>query len=318
MSSLKSNQEIYDWSADNLEVIGDPFYKNERVIISDTPDIPNDLMLRNQKLIEQITAYKVAIEHGDESTQGRIIGTVLGLLLIPEINVSEFVTFWATLDVSFSVFQELPVPDKRTFIKVAIESYITSRYELYGRHGYSATTLQVRQDSFAHKGSGNNGLNKLKSLFSEKGFRKATSLEDFLATDLIYIFPDDVDSGIFDALIAKLTLRFNWSQIHQGKRPDAAFRFRGELFLLEHKHKKEEGGGQNGQLGEIISFIQSEESESFVHHVSFLDGLYFNQLVTVTSTRNKIYRQLVQIKTALADHPLNYFVNTEGFRFLLS
>ena len=315
---LKTNTEVFERSVAHLEPMGDKFYRNEKIIISEDPAIPNDLIKRNREILEQITAYKVAQEHKDQELMvTAIIDKIDDLLSVPEINVSEFVTFWATLDFSYSGFHALPTNKRREFLKEAINAYIQSRYTLYSNHGYTATTLQVRQDSFAHKGSGNNALNKLTTLFTSHNFSRANSKEEFISKEKVYIFPDAIDSQVSDELIVELGLSFKWSKLHQGKRPDAAFKLNNEIFLLEHKHKKEGGGGQNSQLGEIISFIDSKEKQN-IHFVSFLDGVYFNELVSGASKKSKVYRQLKQIKSTLKKCPLNYFVNTSGFEFLIS
>src|SRR3989344_2693873 len=230
---MPTNTDVFDHSIKNSEPLFDPLYRNERIIISDSPGKPNALMEKNGTLIEQITAYKVAMKDGDRPTMERIITTVLGLLRTKEINVSEFVTFWATLDVSFSAFGALSDLEKRTFLRSAIETYINLRHTLYARHGYSATTLQVRQDSFAHKVSGEKAMHKMEAIFQRHGFTHARGgVEEFLATEGTYIFPDASDSVLFDALLVSRGLAFTWGTAHQGKRPDAAFVLRGKLFLL--------------------------------------------------------------------------------------
>lgn len=317
--TFPSNISVFDHSVAHKESLADLFYRNDKIIITDDPTRPNNLMKRNASLIEQIIAYKVARERGDTKTIELCIDEILALLAVPEINVAEFVTFWATLDVTFSTYKKLSDDNRRLFLRSALDAYIDARHKLYVAHGYSATTLQVRQDSFAHKASGNNALRKLGGLFSRFGFSRATgSAQDFMKSDKEYIFPDDADSAIFDQLLLLKGISFNWSRRYQGKRPDAAYTAQGHLFLLEHKHKKEGGGGQGGQLSEIITFIQSKESDSSVHYVSFLDGIYFNELVFGPSKHSKVYRQLRDIKKALKTHPSNYFLNTAGFEFLLS
>lgn len=313
---LKSNKKIFEYSVAHPEVTSDPFYRNEKIVIPPTPFEENELVRANRDLIEQITAYKVARAQNGQEMQQSIIERIQEILSSPQMNVSEFVTFWATMDLTYSGYSILK--NKEEFLRAAVEEYIDKRHDMYIAHGYSATTMQVRQDSFAHKGSGTKALYKLSSLFERHGFSKATTLDELLASDRAYIFPDGVDARVFDELLVNKGLQFDWSRLHQGKRPDAAFYIGSDLFLLEHKHKKEGGGGQNGQLSEIISFIQSTEHDESIHFVSFLDGIYFNELVNVASVKSKVFRQLEQIKQALETHERNYFLNTEGFNYLLS
>src|SRR3989338_11330354 len=95
-------------------------------------------------------------------------------------------------------------------------------------------------------------------------------------------------------------------------------KLRNNIFIVEHKHMKEGGGGQDKQVNEVISFVSFSESNNKIHYISFLDGIYFN-LFTNTKYLNKgkILNQLNNIKQKLKRNKQNYFVNTAGFKKLL-
>ena len=90
------------------------------------------------------------------------------------------------------------------------------------------------------------------------------------------------------------------------------------IFIIEHKHMKEGGGGQDKQINEVISFIGFSESNSRIHYISFLDGIYFNLFANKKYLhKGKILNQLSNIKINLKRNKQNYFVNTSGFKKFL-
>lgn len=315
--ALKSNKLVFDESVKQGEAAVDLYYRNDSLVVSGNPSEPNQLMLANIALVESITAYKVAMLHADKKLKEKLILSIRELLRNTSLNLSEFVSYWSTLDVSYSGYKTLSSDDQAEFLRTILESYIADRHSMYALYGYTHTTLQVRKDSIAHKASGSNGLKKLESIFLEHNYTKAADLSEFLLGPRTYIFPDGKDKKIFKELISSTGIVFGWSALNQGKKPDAAFLCGKRIFLLEHKHKKEGGGGQNGQLTEIISFVESKEIRKNVHYVSFLDGIYFNELTGGRSVTSKVYRQLEHIKEALKHNKNNYFVNTAGLKSLL-
>lgn len=100
--------------------------------------------------------------------------------------------------------------------------------------------------------------------------------------------------------------------------PDFLIRYKKDIFILEHKHKKEGGGGQNDQINEIISLISFKEKNKNVHFISFLDGVYSNAFARQNLRDGKILTQVNNIKENLKHNKTNYFVNTAGFKEFLS
>lgn len=96
--------------------------------------------------------------------------------------------------------------------------------------------------------------------------------------------------------------------------PDAIFKFNNIIYIVEHKHLKEGGGGQDKQLLEIIDLIKY--SEDGVRYISYFDGMYFNSLINPKSTV-KINTVKNDIINNLTKCPNNFFVNTMGFEKIL-
>ncbi len=141
-------------------------------------------------------------------------------------------------------------------------------------------------------------------------------MDTFIKSDKVFIFPDRGDKAFFKQLIEYYNIVFDWSKNHEDKKTDLLFKFGNKIFILEHKHMKECGGGQDKQMSEIINFISYKESKN-VHYVSFLDGVYFNLLVDGNILSGKQHNQRLGILYYLKNNKQNFFVNTSGFKELL-
>lgn len=316
---LPSNIDILAISKANPEPVLDPYYeKVAKPVISNLPTKPNQLMLDNLRVMELITTWKVLKRKGGSvEVRGILKDLVEHLVAAKNINFGEFPSFWATLDISFSFFKNsLSQSSRIEFIEQALDRYLERRYDLYAAHGLTATTLQVRADSAAHKASGSLAERKVQGMLESAGLSHAIEIPK----EGQFIFPDSKGDAVFyDGLVAQ------WKVMHPfgsgvQKYPDFAFILGDHLFVVEHKHKQEGGGGQSGAIQELIDFIEREESSSNIHYLSFMDGYLFNELMVVLATdvTPKILKQREKIETGLKAYPSNYFVNTQGFQALLS
>jgi len=304
-------------SSENPEPLYDPFYSKDvdALVIAENPLHPTKLQKANQKLLELITAFKVLGDIGCESDKLRVIQEIIKLVdADSSLNNSEFASFWAVNDVSFSLYKNLNFGDKVVFMKDMVDSYIMKRHALYGRYGYSDVTLQVKHDSFAHKRSGNQAFHKFEKILISAGisFRVASNYAEFISYDLCVIYPDKSDSLIFDQLLKDKNIPFLWGRNHDGKRPDVCIKCKNEFFIVEHKHMKEGGGGQNKQIAEIIDFISYDDSQYNTSYVVFVDGVHFNKILCKKGDK-KSSTQYNRILENLKRCKKNYFLNTYGF-----
>jgi len=148
-------------------------------------------------------------------------------------------------------------------------------------YGYTPTTIQVGKDAKAHKESGNLGINKVSKILDQHGFVKSNNetIEEFISSaSKKYIESDKKGKKLFEKLLKHYKIKFKWSSDHDGKMPDFFIKFKNNIYIMEHKHMKEGGGGQDKQMNEVISFVKYKEDNSSVHYISFLDGIYFNLL----------------------------------------
>ena len=313
---MPTGLELLEASIAAPEPIIDAAYEKEYFIITrSTTEVDNELIVANKQIIDLITAYGVAQKQGIQETCDRCIHDMVPLLATSDINNSEFTSYWEVNDVSYSMFSKMSNEKKKQFLHEITKRFLAERHSIYQSHGYSVTTLQVKADSFAHKRSGSLGRRKVVTVFEEYDIKHVD--DPASADDRFYMLPDGGDKNAFDRLLEARGVRFEWRNAHAGKYPDFALVIGDALLIVEHKHMKELGGGQDKQVVEISDFVNYSEDVPNIHYVAFLDGVLFNKLFCVARTRGKISTQRDQIKDNLETNPGNYFVNTAGFHSLL-
>ncbi|MDD5144796.1 MAG: hypothetical protein PHW72_01610 [Candidatus Pacebacteria bacterium] len=319
---MVNNEELFKFSLNNPEPIIDDFYlKKGNLIISQNPNDPTTLMKRNFNLLESISAYNFAKKNKNQVTAKKAIETIIEIVKGKDINYSEFVSFWPVVDISYSLFEKMEKADQLKIIKNIVEKYIELRHNLYSVYNYSPTTLQVGKDAKAHKENGNLGAYKISKILNSAGFVNADSdtVKQFTSVgNKKYIETDKKGKRLFKDLIIYYKLKFLWSRSKEKKMPDFLIKDGKNIFIVEHKHMKECGGGQDKQINEIISFISFSERNQEIHYVSFLDGIYFNLFTKDNLNECKVRNQLNSIKKSLKNNKQNYFLNTAGFKKLFN
>lgn len=314
-----TGSEAYKRSVDSPEPPYDPAYGRDQRIITENPDDPNELMKANSSLLDHVTAFEIASQKNQRDTADDLLRDIDKLVRTPGMNNSEFASFWATNDMSFSIYNSLADHDRLEFLAQIVPEYVARRHTTYKRHGYTGVTLQAKSDSFAHKRSGPLAAAKIRELCKELGYQHRTELEPPEShTGRWFAMPDECGgSAAFDQWIEDHSIAFPWGRAHSGKLPDVVLCTGLATIIVEHKHMKESGGGQDKQLVELIEFIrQPPQNSPDVRYVSFLDGILFNALASRHAT-GKLRSHQRAINEALEEHPANCFVNTAGFRALL-
>lgn len=319
---MKSNIEFFDFSLQKPEPLLDDYYiKGNGLIISGGPDKPNELMKFNGELLDNITAYRIATEQDNERMRDTILRTIRSLMKNKGLNFSEFASFWAVTDVSYSLYLSLPEAEQLLFLDSVIQKYIGVRHGAYLRHGYSATTLQVGKDAKAHKSNGSLGGIKVGAILSENGYSRLAdlTLDSFKNSDHHFLFSDKNGKKLFKQVLNEFKINFLWSSHAHNKMPDVLFRNGDNIFIVEHKHMKEGGGGQDKQVAEVVDFVGYSEptATKTIHYITFIDGLYFNRFARKGNKKGKLEDHILTIRKYLRENKNNYFVNTAGFRELL-
>jgi hypothetical protein len=316
-----NNIKLFEFCLQNPEpTLDENYFKHSDIIISHKADKPTQLMINNFELLEAISAFSFAKKNNSPATIEAAIEKIQKLTKTKNINYSEFVSFWPTLDLSHSIFAKLSDGQQKQALKQILEKYLDSRHQLYSSHGYSCNTLQVGKDAKAHKENGSLGIQKVSKILKEFGFENcdSESVSDFISGgEKKFLESDKKGKKLFKKLLLHYKIKFTWSEKKEEKMPDLLIRNKNQIFVVEHKHVKEGGGGQDKQINEIITFIEASESQKNIHYISFLDGIYFNLLVETDSLKlTKITNQSNKILKNLTENQKNYFVNTAGFKKL--
>lgn len=314
--ALRENKYYWEVSLNHPESPGDRYYIFDKIIVSD-----KKLIQKIERLRELIIYYCVSIEL-DKNPASKILDEIYDIITSTEnIQYTEFVAFWKALDISYSVFKNLP--NKRFILEKLLQEYCERRRKLYDKLGYSNVTVQALYDSGASRKKGSSAIVKIQDLLENLigKIPKAASVEDFKNLKFVYILPDSGDTNLFLKFLEEFNLAFTYGRGKQNKMPDFLLKCGEHFLIIEAKHLKEPGGEQNKSMSELIDFIKQQEENPYIHYVSFLDGIYFNLLINPPKSKrkkeSKILQQRIDIERALNTFKNNFFVNTEGLKCLL-
>lgn len=316
--ALKSNIHYWQTSLQNPEPYSDPHYIYSKVIIQD-----EELTGAVSQLRELIVSYCVLKEleyEGRELAEDAIVREINRILTSHQcLQYTEFVAFWKCLDMSFSIYRKLSPQEQLTLLRKSLENYCRNRIDLYKTHGLTHSVVQALYDAQSSRKQGSSAIRKLVALLSEAS-PQIRKLEENLVlseSSLWYAILDRSEGKkILEQIISSRSLKFTFRIQKQNKLPDLVVGVEKHVFLLEAKHIKEPGGAQDKQIAELIDFIRECETDSTFHYVSFLDGLYFNELIRENSGDKQAFQKRA-ILECLKNCPSNYFVNTAGFKALL-
>jgi len=313
--ALRKNIKYWKISLENKEPIEDEYYVFDEVIVED-----KELILKVEKLRELIISYCVVIKKNKNSAEW-ILNDIFEIVTsIDKIQYTEFIAFWKTLDMSYSVFKKLP--DKKIILDEILNKYCIHRKKLYNKLGYSNITVQALYDSGASRKKGTAGIIKLlylaMKIFYFKEDMHLNTLGKISTYKLGYFLPDKGDKNLFKEFCKEFNIIYQFGKDHHGKEPDIVLKIGRHFFIIEAKHIKESGGAQDKQIVETIEFIKYKEVSKCIHYLSFIDGVYFNNFIILTPNENttKISKQKKDIERYLKSNPNNYFVNTAGLKKL--
>lgn len=307
---LKDNLDYWKHSLQNPEAILDEYYFSDELIIRD-----NVLLEKAKKLRELIIAYCVLTEERESPESKRLCNRIFKIVTsINNIQYHEFIAFWKVLDLSFSVFKQLP--NQKEVLEQLLKSYCKKRRKQYDLLGYSNITIQALYDLGSSRKKGNSGNVKLSDLFASNitGVKLTKSFTEFNNTKRAYCFVDKGTGGkeIFRNFCINENVKYAFGKKYQNKLFDVLLKVDGIFLLIEAKHMKEGGGAQSKQVVEVIDFIGYTEVHTNIHYVTFMDGIYFNRFSITSKTIGKKKTNVNSILKNLKNHKRNFFVNTAG------
>lgn len=316
-----TNIELFEYSHDHPELLLDPYYSKNVMVIPQNADETNTLTRNNDKLIGIINDFSLlSPDCQNDLNNDNVLRMLTDVLYILDntknINYSPFVQYFMVHNFTYSLYQQLTYDEKIQFIHEMIIAYCKDRHSIYLSHGYSNAMLQVMCDNYSHKRNSKSAIDKVVNILESYSMTRIVHIADIETKDNYFFLPDKGQRYLFEHLIKVLNLRLEYRRIEQDKLPDIVFKRNGHYYICELKSMKECGGGQNKQLVEVAYFIKFSEDKDFVHYLIFMDGNYAN--IIFTSTSPKVSSQRKDILNALENNPLNYFLNTSGMINFLS
>jgi hypothetical protein len=309
------NIKLFEYSLENENKLLENAVKKEDVVITSKAKDKNELMIKNERMINLITSYKTLKDKLSPKQEGDIIAELDSLLFNKEkMNYSAFSQYFMVWDLSYSLLSSRGLEERKKLLKELLNKYIKDRHSMYLEHGYSNMVLQVISDNYSHKRKGMTGIVKLEAMLKIAKIPKYDTTQN-IANDTFYLLPDKEGKKGFMHILNSKKIALKWSKDKQGKMPDAYIQNKKKIYIVEHKYKKEGGGGQNSQIVELVDFIKNSDTE--ISYVSFMDGVLFNALSNHNINNNKILTTKRDIIKHLTKNSNNYFLNAAGFKVLL-
>lgn len=309
-----NNLDYFNLSLNNKEELIDPYYHLvvNRTVIPFTKEKNNKLTISNQNVIRYISSVQTMIQIGksmDSPEVEEILNLIIDELNTPGMNLSAFSQYFNVHNMNYSVFQSLKYSEKITVLKFVIKEYIKNRHELYVNHGYSNIVLQVMSDNYSHKRKGTYGTNKIISILKLLDICHINEMPfGSFEKEKYYLLPDKKDKKLYIELAKKYGIKIHSKDKTTEKYPDAFIKTGDDYFIVEQKNMKETGGGQDKQTLEITDFIDRQPEFKKLHYITFLDGIYFNNIDN--NSAGKTSQQYNDIVSALYKFPDNFFVNS--------
>lgn len=320
---METNLNYFKIATEHKEKMIDENYHKivDRRVIPLTIDEQNLLTESNNKVIRFIDTIQTMIYDMKYSIDDDEIVKII-LLIIEELNTkgmnySAFCQYFNVHNMNYSIFQTLKLDEKVEVIKFIIIYYISNRHQMYKSQGYSNIVLQVMSDNYSHKRKGTYGANKIADILKLNGLIDLTKMQshDF-NQESYYLLSDKNGKSLFKKFAEQYGIKLSGEGRETEKYPDALVKIGNDFFIIEQKNMKENGGGQDKQASEITNFIDRFPEFTTLHYVTYVDGIYFNQLDKNATA--KTLQQYTDIISVLSKYRTNYFVNSFAFNLLIS
>jgi len=293
---LKKNLHYWQISLENPEPLLDPYYFHnpEDLVLDD-----KELMNRIRRIRDLIITYSVHHSHKSGAPKW-ILKELRKKVFGKGGNLSEFAAFFKVLDFSMTAAKDLSDDELLDFISQALNYYLDFRERAYRerRLEYSDITVQALRDSGAVRAMGGLANGKIIGMLKEAGVKEI------------------INEPTVDDVRERTGAKYQFADKHQDKKPDVLFKHGADWFVVEAKHLKESGGEQNKSASELVDMIDQEDRG--VYYISFMDGIFFNHLISPGSGRIKYARIRSDVERILSARPRSFFVNTRGFQELVS
>ena len=300
MKKIQNNLRYFDISKNNPEKLLDNFY----VFDKKHPEL--DKYAKNTKEIKNILITIRTLQ--DKKEHPAVVDKYfleLSKVIGKFSNCSEFACFVNACD---NIIDE--VKNEIELLKKITQIYFSKRVL---NEMVPEEWIQAILDNNSSRKKGKCGENKLIYILKKRGFKEIFDWDKFFKTNYC---------------VVKFSRKFNLKNVRkflgvkiktkkQNKALDLIIKAKNKTLLCEAKHLNTSGGGQDKQISELIEILGLSEKNS-VSYISFLDGNYSNVLLGDIGDGDKIKTQRKEINKCLKNNFHNYWVNTAGFKKLMS
>ncbi|OAB49033.1 hypothetical protein [Mycoplasmopsis gallinarum] len=316
------NIDLFNYSIAKSNNDFDFDFTSELIVLPKNKYELNELTIKNNELIELISAYKIIKNVTDNNNlKEQIIFKIIDILDNTKlINYSPFCAYFQVLGYSYSLYKRIKddqLDVKKNIIIKIVEQYLINRHELYLNHGYSNITLQTAADLSLSRRKGERGINQISKQLLSLNFKKVNTFIDLENNNLAFFNPDRENRILFEETIKKLNFKYDFSNIKDAKLPDSFIKINNNYFIVEHKLIKDSGGSQNMSINELILLIKEKTNSNQLHFISLLDSDYWFNKLKFNELDHKIFAQYENIIFNLKENPNNYFVSPKGFEKLI-
>ena len=202
---LKQNLDYWEISLKNPEPIIDEYYTFNKLIVQN-----QNLIQKVERLRELITTYCVLLEI-DRQALGKVLDEIYMIALHKNIQYTEFIAFWKTLDLSYSSFRQLPEQDRKLMLHKILEEYCEKRRKLYDELGYSNVVVQALYDGGVSRKKGKVGIEKITDLILRKfkSAQKFSTIGELRNQILGYFLPDE-NKVLFGEFIENYNIEYRY------------------------------------------------------------------------------------------------------------
>jgi hypothetical protein len=129
------NLDLFLACIKNPEPYSDSAYHHNPLVISTDPQAtPTPHMTYNNELIQRLSACALALKDGESEVFQSHVSKIQILLNRPHMNLTEFASFWPTLDFTFSIYKSLSAEEKTNLLIQALHVYLKDRHTIYSAH----------------------------------------------------------------------------------------------------------------------------------------------------------------------------------------
>lgn len=212
-----------------------------KVITDKTSFPPDELMIKNNELVKLISTYESSKQLNFKIDDiNKILYEIIKIVKTTKnINYSPFLVYFQVLKTSYNAYisiqNKLTIKEKRLYISKILDLYINNRHNMYFSHGYSDIVLQVMSDNASSRKNEKTGIDMLIKMLEPRGFKHVSDEDELLKNNFCYLLPDKGDKKLFNTILKKFNIKFDFKKNRDDKYPDMLLKICADYFIIEHK-----------------------------------------------------------------------------------